>query len=83
MANPDTGILLANTAMLASHDAHQLALSLLDMDIKSSRVPVRHWSIDGIRRQYIQRSGYYEREKASLRQRILEDMSNLPVNATP
>ncbi|WP_422126707.1 hypothetical protein [Thioalkalivibrio sulfidiphilus] len=69
--------------MLASYDAYQLALSLLDMDVESSRTPGTRWSIDGLRRQYILQSGYYEREKASLRQRILEDMSNLSIEATP
>jgi len=82
-STPDTGILLANAALLASYDAYQLALSLLDMDVESSRTPGTRWSIDGLRRQYILQSGYYEREKASLRQRILEDMSNLSIEATP
>lgn len=63
---------LLNAAILASHGAYKQALALLD---QPQPPEAGHTSIGGLRQQYQRRSAYFERERASLRARIKENMA--------
>ncbi|MCP5004010.1 MAG: hypothetical protein GY941_08725, partial [Planctomycetes bacterium] len=68
----DPGRQLRNAATLASHGAYKEALELLDTTPLRANVSMR-W---GMRDLYTDSSGYFQREKVSLRERIASDYSN-------
>ncbi|MEJ5211736.1 MAG: hypothetical protein WHV61_09945 [Burkholderiales bacterium] len=66
---------LASAAALARHDAFREALSLLDMPLDRPAPAGRPWEIDAWREHWLERHGYWQRERALLRATIEADLA--------
>jgi tetratricopeptide (TPR) repeat protein len=70
---PKPGMVLKNAALLATHKAYQQALKYLDTTDLQESIP-QGWSISRLQHSYTTNSGYYQREKARLREQIAKDV---------
>jgi tetratricopeptide (TPR) repeat protein len=71
---PIPGMVLKNTALLATHEAYAEALEYLDTTDPQQNAP-QGWGIPRLRQLYTTNTGYYQRERARLREQLIKDLS--------
>jgi tetratricopeptide (TPR) repeat protein len=81
---PEPDVNLLGVAQLATHGQYRQALALLDtLQPTTAAAPGLPRNMPAVHRWYMAKVGYHEREMQRLRQALLDELKDLPLDAQP